>query len=214
MKTLTMDEHEVAINRIIKAPLFGIGLPISSLLVNDKTYDILAKNSDIQYISAYKLTDDALGKTLESKIADLPDDIYAFAQYGDHDGQQKNIIIKIIYILGAFLALVFIMATGSIIYFKIITESMEDKDKYIILSKIGMEDGTIKKAIRIQIAMAFILPLGIAIVHSIVAIKVLENMVAISLNLPILMSIGVVTIIFFGFYLLTTKHYIRRIKES
>lgn len=213
MKTLTMDEHEVTINRIIKAPLFGIGLPISSLLVNDKTYDILAKNSDIQYVSAYKLMDDALGKTLESKIADLPDDIYTFAQHGDHDGQLKNIIIKIVYILGAFLALVFIMATGSIIYFKIITESMEDKDKYIILSKIGMEDGTIKKAIRIQIAMAFILPLGIAIIHSIVAIKVLENMVAISLNLPILMSIGVVTVIFFGFYLLTTKHYIRRIKE-
>lgn len=214
MKTLTLDGYEVTINRIIKAPLFGIGLPISTLLVNDKTYDILAEGSTIQYVSAYKLTDEALGKTLEGRIENLSDDIYAFAQYGNNDGQMKNTIIKIVYILGAFLALVFIMATGSIIYFKIITESMEDKDKYTILSKIGMEDSTINKAIRIQIAMAFALPLVIAIIHAIVAIKVLENMVAMSLNLPILMSIGVVTVIFFGFYMLTTSHYIRRIREK
>lgn len=213
IKALTVDGIDMKITRKFRAPLFGLGFPASSILVNDGTFDRLVKGKELQYVSTYTFTEDSLGKEVETEINKLGKDILTFAKYGAKDGQQKNIIIKIIYILGGFLALVFIMATGSIIYFKIITESMEDRDKYIILSKIGMEDHTIKKAIRIQIAMAFILPLITAIVHSVVAIKVLENMVAMSLNMPILLSILAVSVIFFCFYVVTTRHYIRRIKQ-
>ena len=40
--------------------------------------------------------------------------------------------------IGLFLGLVFLLATGSIIYFKQLTEASADRDRYIVLHKVGV----------------------------------------------------------------------------
>lgn len=206
--------QKIDIRKMFRAPLYGTGIPVDAIIVNDNTYKAFESIGEKYYFNGYKLKDETiLTNELEDKVSALSEEGYTFFKNGKHDSQTKNNIIKIVYILGAFLALVFIMATGSIIYFKIITEAMEDKDKYTTLSKIGMEESTITKIIRTQVGMAFILPLLVSIVHTIVAIKVLENLIGILLNIPILISIGVVSLIFFMYYLLTVKHYRKLIKQ-
>jgi putative ABC transport system permease protein len=212
-KEAQIEEQRIKVLKIFKAPLFGLGLPVDAILVNDNTYKALLTKGEIYYFNGYKLEEGPMIKGLEEKVCSQFESGYVFFQNGRMDDQLKNTVIKIIYILGAFLALVFIMATGSIIYFKIISEAMEDKDKYTTVSKIGMDGQTIKKVIRIQIAMAFLLPLLVSIVHTIVAIKVLENLIGISLNIPISISISVISLIFFIYYLVTTKHYFKLIKD-
>lgn len=198
----------------VRAPLYGVGVPLDSVIVNENTYNVFKDQGEKFYFHGYKFKDETVfNQELEEEISSITDEGYTFFKNGSKDSQTKNNVIKVVYILGAFLALVFIIATGSIIYFKIITEAMEDKDKYDILSKIGMEDSTIRKIIRTQVAMAFILPLLVSIVHTVVAIKVLENLLGILLNTPIIISIAIVSVIFFLYYLMTVKKYLALIKE-
>jgi putative ABC transport system permease protein len=59
-----------------------------------------------------------------------------------------------VFILG-FLGLVFIMATGSIIYFKQLSEVTSDKSRYEILSKIGVSNRDISMSILKQNVFIF-----------------------------------------------------------
>src|SRR5690606_5410579 len=107
----------------------------------------------------------------------------------------------IVYFLGAFLFLVFIFATGSIIYFKILSESFRDKAKYEILKKIGTTDFEIKEAVSKQVGMFFLMPLIVGIVHSIVAISVLSDLLEYSLIIPTMLSIAVFIVVYGLFYI-------------
>ena len=54
-----------------------------------------------------------------------------------------------------FLGLVFLLATGSIIYFKQLTEASVDRDRYIVLHKVGVTKQEMKKAIAKQVSFIF-----------------------------------------------------------
>ena len=49
---------------------------------------------------------------------------------------------------GIFLGLVFLLATGSIIYFKQLTEAHADRERYIVLRKLGVTKTEMKKPLR------------------------------------------------------------------
>lgn len=63
------------------------------------------------------------------------------------EGKEGNALM--LFILG-FLGLVFLAATGSIIYFKQLTEANEAKDNYEILRKLGVSKKDIRNSIRKQ----------------------------------------------------------------
>ena len=54
--------------------------------------------------------------------------------------------------------------------------TIDDKDKYDILRKIGIDEKIINKAIFKQIGIFFLFPLLIAIMHSVVGFKIENNM--------------------------------------
>ena len=68
--------------------------------------------------------------------------------------------------VGSFLGLVFLVATGSVIFFKVLTEAEEDKEKYKMLHKIGVSTKDIQATIRAQVAITFAVPLGLGLLHS------------------------------------------------
>lgn len=67
--------------------------------------------------------------------------------------------------LGIFFTILFLVATVLIIYFKQISEGYDDKDRFIILQKVGMDDREVKKTINKQILIVFFLPLAGALLH-------------------------------------------------
>lgn len=71
--------------------------------------------------------------------------------------------------LGAFFIILFLMATILIIYFKQISEGYDDKARFEILQKVGMDDREVKAAINRQILIVFFLPLGAAFLHILAA---------------------------------------------
>ncbi|MDF2587241.1 MAG: transporter permease [Anaerocolumna sp.] len=80
--------------------------------------------------------------------------------------------------LGIFFTILFLTATVLIIYFKQISEGYDDKERFVILQKVGMDDREVRKTINKQILIVFFLPLIGALLHVTVArhiiLKLLE----------------------------------------
>lgn len=80
-----------------------------------------------------------------------------------------------IFFVGIFLGLIFMVATGLIIYYKQIQEGFSDKNKYQSLRKLGIGEGKIKKTIDKQVLVFFFLPLIVAGVHVAFAFRMISK---------------------------------------
>ena len=69
------------------------------------------------------------------------------------------------FFLGVFLGVLFLMAAVLIIYYKQISEGYEDRQRFQIMQKVGLERRQIKKSINRQILVVFFLPLLVAALH-------------------------------------------------
>lgn len=88
-----------------------------------------------------------------------------------------------LFFIGLLLSLTFLMAVVLVIYFKQISEGYEDRDRFIIMTKVGLDENQARQSIRKQLLMVFFLPIFLAIVHLGFAYKMLSS---------ILLTIGVV----------------------
>ncbi|GGE76267.1 ABC transporter permease [Priestia taiwanensis] len=109
--------------------------------------------------------------------------------------------------IGSFLGLVFLLATGSIIYFKQLSEAEMDKGSYEVLRKIGVTRKEMKKSIGKQIAFIFVAPLLVAVLHSLFALNTAKVIFGLSDVTPILISSVIYCFIYLGYYVLTVRSY-------
>ena len=190
-----------------KVPLFGRGVPFPCVVVNDEEYEVLKLKYEEKQFNGIILDNPEDTKDLTFQLAEIlsaESSLYTYFMAGAtfYD------LVGIVYFLGAFLFLVFVFATGSIIYFKILSESFRDKGKFEILKKIGTTDFEIHKSVSKQVGMFFLLPLIVGIIHSIVAISVLSDLMKYSLITPTIISIAVFVIVYGIFYIFTRIKYV------
>ncbi|MEI3605431.1 ABC transporter permease [Pseudogracilibacillus sp. SE30717A] len=107
--------------------------------------------------------------------------------------------------VGSFLGLVFLLATGSIIFFKMMTEAEEDKSKYGILYKIGVSKREMKQTIRYQMGFVFVAPLILGLMHGAVALIAFSNLLQMNLWKPILWWMLAYTLIYIIYYFITVR---------
>ncbi|HHY2675748.1 TPA: FtsX-like permease family protein [Bacillus toyonensis] len=177
-----------------------------TVVVPDKVFSDITKKQEPYMLQAYKVSDDKNTKELTKALQILlPKDINLISKYGAYKSALEA--TGLVIFAGVFLGLVFLAATGSIIYFKQLTEATIDQDKYIILRKLGVSKQTILKSIAKQIAFIFILPLTIGSLHSIIALNALSNTLGINIFIPVLTTIVAYTLIYFAYYILTVKSY-------
>lgn len=114
--------------------------------------------------------------------------------------------------IGLFVSVLFFIAAGSMIYFKLFTELQDDQMQFKSLRRIGITDPEIKRIISRQIGMIFFVPFVVGGVHALFAFKMLQNMQIFG---NVWMYGGIVIGIFFVmqlFYFLITRHsYVSRI---
>ncbi|EUJ32127.1 ABC transporter permease [Listeria cornellensis] len=109
--------------------------------------------------------------------------------------------------IGMFIGLVFLAATGSIIYFKQLTEAYNDVLTYDILKKIGLDRKEIRKTIAKQVLVIFLIPLVLGIAHSSVALVALAHLLQMNITLAASISTGAFTLIFIVYYFITVNTY-------
>ncbi|WLD94327.1 ABC transporter permease [Alkalihalobacillus sp. AL-G] len=110
-----------------------------------------------------------------------------------------------------FLGLVFLAATGSMIYFKQLTEANSDKDRYEILRKIGVSRKAIRFSLMKQLFVVFALPLVVGVLHSTMIVNIctnlFSNLIGVNVILPILISMTAYVIIYLIYYVFTVNSY-------
>ena len=79
--------------------------------------------------------------------------------------QELNSLFGGIFFIGIFLSLIFMVGTVIVIYYKQISEGYEDRDRFVILQQVGLDEYEVKRTINRQVRTVFFLPLIFAFIH-------------------------------------------------
>lgn len=133
----------------------------------------------------------------------------------DLEGSTKISLIEsskglstIIIFISIYLGIIFLIASSAILALKQLTESSDNKQRYTILRKIGCDEKMINQALFRQIFIFFMMPLALAIIHSIFGIKFILSMLAALASpdelLPSIIVTAVIIGAIYGVYFLAT----------
>lgn len=131
------------------------------------------------------------------------------------DGVSKISIIEsskglstIISFIAIYLGIIFLIASSAILALKELTENSDNRHRYTILRKIGMDEKMIHQTLFRQIGIFFMAPLILAVVHSIFGIQFALKIVAVQVEtremLPSVIATAVFLILVYGGYFLAT----------
>jgi len=122
--------------------------------------------------------------------------------------------------LGAFFAVLFLAVAVLILYFKQVTEGYEDKERFEILQKVGMDDQQVKKTINSQVLWVFFLPLAATTLHMLFASKLMAWMLRLFMlydwGLVLTCIVGTLlafTLLYFIIYRVTARTYYRIVRR-
>ncbi len=200
---------------------------MSCLVLNDEDYNLLRATSHIYEFNGIKInkTDtmkllkqelykiDSPKEPLRSKVSENISSFHELFTTNLIKGSLRVNVSKdtssysifgIIYFLGAFLTLVFIIATGNIIYFKLVSEAYLDKDKYVLLKRLGITEKEIFKATARQIGISYMLTLIVGIIHSCVAMSILSELMNYNIIIPAIRSILIFIAVYLVYFIATT----------
>ena len=117
-------------------------------------------------------------------------------------------IATIVVFIAIYLGIIFLIASSAILALKQLTESTDNKQRYLILRKIGCDEKMIHQALFRQIAIFFMLPLVLAIIHSIFGIQFVLTMMSTLASseqlLPSVIATVVIIGVVYGLYFLAT----------
>ena len=109
--------------------------------------------------------------------------------------------------IGLYLGVIFLISSAAILGLKELSESSDNKERFRMLRKIGADERMINKALFRQIAIFFMLPLILALIHSVFgimfAMKILEVFGNDQLLPSIIMTTIFMVIIYGGYFLIT-----------
>lgn len=185
-------------------------------LAYDNPYDEANEITSTQYINyegenndrllfAQEVSDMSSQKSLVASV-----DTYRVQAYGTYGG---------ILFIGVFFIIIFITITILIIYFKQVTEGFDDRERFVILQKVGMDTKMVKQAINRQIIIVFFLPLIMALIHLLAASNIIKSMmtafymVDIALILKCIVATSAIfAVIYILVYKVTAKTYFKIVK--
>lgn len=116
--------------------------------------------------------------------------------------------------ISAFLGLVFLISTGSILYFKQMTEAEQEKRSFKTLRQLGFDVKHIMSGIVRKQLFVFALPLLIGLSHSIFAVKALTEIIMSDVTVPVVIAMSMYVLIYFIFAVLTVGYYRRIVKNA
>lgn len=109
--------------------------------------------------------------------------------------------------IGLYLGIIFLMASAAVLALKELSEATDNKERYMILKRLGADDKMVNKALFRQVGIFFMFPLLIAIVHSVVGLKfctyILETFGKGGLLPSIIMTAVFLVVIYGGYFMIT-----------
>ena len=139
-------------------------------VVQDDVIDEESKH-EIMLVGNYSTNDKEIIEEIENKIADY---IPSFPIIKDTKLEIKEASVglsAIVTFIGLYLGIIFLISSSAILALKELSDCIDDKNKYKILRQIGAEEKGINMALFKQTLIFFMLPLSLAIIHTIFGLK-------------------------------------------
>ena len=122
--------------------------------------------------------------------------------YGDMMG---NKILALF--LGLYLGFTFLLAAAAVLALQPLSQGADNTGRYAVLRRLGAEEKQMKKSATQQVALAFLLPLVLALVHSAVGMKAANDIIfavgKVDSAASSLVTAGVILVVYGGYFLAT-----------
>ncbi|QKS72685.1 ABC transporter permease [Paenalkalicoccus suaedae] len=193
----------------------------NQMVVNEETFEQVrgslqeeaAVESEELVYDTFQVTDEERSDVASAIfLSNVEDDAFLTDFYSDYESARQTFGL-LIFIAGI-LGFVFILSTGSILYFKQMTEAEQERSYYVTMRQLGFQVSDMMKGIRRKQYVVFLLPLGIGILHAAFALKVGSVLMAASMLTPILISMAVYILIYLIFMMITIQYYKKIVQDA
>ena len=192
-------------------------------VVKDPSKMIDAKLGRGFYYALWNTSTDIQAKTeeFEAYVNVLEAKDEDFITVGSREDAAKDIygFMGSLLFVGALLSVAFFIGAVLVIYYKQISEGYEDRDRFVILQKLGIDQKTIKKSINRQVLIVFFLPLVTAFIHTAFAFKMYRKIIQlfgvdgnVTLNATIVIG-AIFVVVYLIVYQITSRSYYKIIKR-
>ena len=235
---IAVGENTFSIGQVIEVNKFAAGLIVNPN-ITDHSYIGLLNEADMAKVVPYysKENDEgyraytrhyiALWNTSSQTDDEKQKELEAYQQSdiaGGIDGKIE--IAQLLFqfygsllFLGILLAIAFSVGAVLVIYYKQVSEGYEDRERYVILKKIGIDQPMIHQSINRQVLIVFFLPLLTAFLHTALSYKIVSKIVFIFgikgsiIGLTMLAVAVVFMIAYFLVYKITSREYFKIINR-
>ena len=109
--------------------------------------------------------------------------------------------------LGLYLGFTFLLAAAAVLALQQLSQGADNTGRYAVLRRLGAEEKQMKKSATQQVALAFLLPLVLALVHSAVGMKAANDIIfavgKVDSAASSLVTAGVILVVYGGYFLAT-----------
>lgn len=185
-------------------------------IVSDSVYEELlaqcqdGSSPDIQtHIYNYKIADggnyEASREKLNGLVYTAEESYVGLVALDPHSDDIEW--IKVEYSLCIFVFLVFVLASGSILFMKLYNDAFEEKERYAILKKMGIPVKTLSRAAAKELRAAYAMPFLLMTLSSWFSVHSLEKLMSKNLKAVNLISVAIIFLFFAVFYRLSLFFY-------
>ena len=192
-------------------------------VVKDPTKMIEARLGRGMYYALWNTSTETSDKTEEFQAYAnaLEANVEGNLMIGSREDAAKDLygFIGSLLFIGVLLSIAFFIGAVLVIYYKQISEGYEDRDRFVILQKLGIDQKTIKKSINRQVLIVFFLPLVTAFIHTAFAFKMYRKIIELfgvngSVTLNATLVIGAIfVVVYLIVYQITSRSYYHIIKR-
>lgn len=153
------------------------------------------------------------------------DGVVDSSKYGFVNGYTKariyednNGMTNIVLFIGIYLGVIFLISSTAVLALQQLSEASDSIDRYKSLRRIGVSQKMINKSIFTQVSIYFGLPLAVALVHSVVAIKVVNGFLTMfnrpDIGVSSLVTALIMVIVYGGYFYATYTGYKSTVKNA
>lgn len=235
---IAVGENTFSVGQVIEVNKFAAGLIVNPNITNHSYIGLLNEADMAKVVPYYSKENDegyraytrhyiALWNTSSQTDDEKKKELEAYQQSdiaGGIDGKIE--IAQLLFqfygsllFLGILLAIAFSVGAVLVIYYKQVSEGYEDRERYVILKKIGIDQPMIHQSINRQVLIVFFLPLLTAFLHTALSYKIVSKIVLIFgikgsiIGLTMLAVAGVFMIAYFLVYKITSREYFKIINR-
>lgn len=155
--------------------------------------------------------------TMRHGLAGLPD--WATTRVESRVGIYQEVMgSKILALfLGLYLGFTFLLAAAAVLALQQLSQAADNTGRYAILRRLGVQDNQLAHSATQQVVLAFILPLALALIHSVVGMKAANDIINLYGKVDTMQSTVVTTLLLiavYGGYFLVTAMACRRMAKQ